>query len=170
MFAQWPFLSYVVTSKRVVFVSCDQAALWMVQSVCPSVRPSVGLSVCHTFFTMFPSSYHHKIFRSYYHWQKWGPCKRSRSVVRGQSHRGWNLTKLFPDRNSSLNSHMRKWCTKLDDALERHPIVFQCHPSNFKVTQHKKIIDFDPNWAFLDCNSSLNSPMATKWCTKLEVA
>ena len=24
----------------------------------PSVRPSVRLSVCHTFFTMFPSSYH----------------------------------------------------------------------------------------------------------------
>ena len=26
--------------------SCDQAALWMVQSVCPSVRASVRLSVC----------------------------------------------------------------------------------------------------------------------------
>ena len=33
-----------------------------------------------------------------------------------------------------------------------------------------KIIDFDPNWVFPDCNSSLESPMATKWCTKLEVA
>ena len=33
-----------------------------------------------------------------------------------------------------------------------------------------KIVDFDPNWAFPDCNSSLESPMATKWCTKLEVA
>ena len=28
------------------FFSCDQAALWMVQSVCPSVRLSVRLSVC----------------------------------------------------------------------------------------------------------------------------
>ena len=28
----------------------------------------------------------------------------------------------------------------------------------------------DPDWAFLDCNSSSNSPMATKCCTKLEVA
>ena len=37
--------------------SCDQAALWMVFSVRPSV--------CHTFLTMFPSSYHHEIFRSY---------------------------------------------------------------------------------------------------------
>ena len=53
--------------------SCDQAALWMVQSVC--------LSVHHTFLTMFPSSYHPEIFRSYYQWQKWCPCKRSRSKV-----------------------------------------------------------------------------------------
>ena len=55
--------------------SCDQAALWMVQSI----RPSVCLSVCDTFFTMFLSLYHHEIFRSYYHWQKWCPCERSRS-------------------------------------------------------------------------------------------
>ena len=33
-----------------------------------------------------------------------------------------------------------------------------------------KIVEFDPDWAFQDCNSSSNSPMATKWCTKLEVA
>ena len=33
----------------------------------------------------------------------------------------------------------------------------------------QKIADFDPNWAFQDCNSSLNLAMATKWCTKLEV-
>ena len=43
---------------------------WYFLSVCPSVRPSVRpsvlLSVCHTFLTMFPSSYHHEIFRSYH--------------------------------------------------------------------------------------------------------
>ena len=72
--------------------SCDQAAIWLVQSVCLSVRPSVCLSVCHTFFTMFPSSYHHEIFRSYYHGQKWCPCKRSRSEVKGQGHRGQHPT------------------------------------------------------------------------------
>ena len=68
------------------FFSCDQAAIWLVQSVCLSVRlsvcPSVRPSVCHTFFTMFPSSYHHETFRSYYQWQKWRPCKRSRSKVK----------------------------------------------------------------------------------------
>ena len=57
-----------------------------------SVRPSVCPSVCHTFFTMFPSSYHHEIFRSYYHGQKWCPCKRSRSEVKGQGHRGQHPT------------------------------------------------------------------------------
>ena len=35
-------------------ISCHQAALWMVQSVCPPV--------CHTFFTMFSPWYRHKIF------------------------------------------------------------------------------------------------------------
>ena len=58
--------------------SCDQAALWKVQSVCLSVC----LSVCHTFLIMFPSSYHHEMFRMYYQWQKWRPCKRSRSEVK----------------------------------------------------------------------------------------
>ena len=33
----------------------------------------------------------------------------------------------------------------------------------------QKIADFDPNIVFPDCNSSLNSPMALKWCTKLNV-
>ena len=32
-----------------------------------------------------------------------------------------------------------------------------------------KVTHFDPNLAFPDCNSSLNSPMALKWCTKLDV-
>ena len=61
---------------------------WFSLSVRPSVRPSVR----HTFFTMFPSSYHHEIFRSYYQWQKWRPCKRWRSEVKGQGHRGQHPT------------------------------------------------------------------------------
>ena len=44
----------------------------------------------------------------------------------------------FPDCNSSLNSPMAmKCCTKLETAKERCPIVFQGHPSNFKVTRYK---------------------------------
>ena len=45
----------------------------------------------------------------------------------------------FPDCISSLESPMAtKWCTKLEVALKRCPNVFQCHPSNFKVTRLKK--------------------------------
>ena len=44
----------------------------------------------------------------------------------------------FPDCNSNLNTPMAmKCCTKLETAKERSPIVFQCHPSNFKVTRDK---------------------------------
>ena len=54
--SQYP-IKVIKISLLLVF-SCDQAALWMVFSV--------RLSVCHTFLTMFPSSYHHEIFRSYH--------------------------------------------------------------------------------------------------------
>ena len=47
--------------------------------------------------------------------------------------------------------------------LSRSSVKFQGHTA-------LKIVEFDPDWAFPDCNSSLNSPMAKKWCTKLEVA
>ena len=56
----------------------------------PSVCPSVYLSVCHTVFTMFPSSYQHETFRTYYHWQEWCPCKSFMSEVKGQAHRDQN--------------------------------------------------------------------------------
>ena len=69
--------------KQLIF-SCDQAALTSLLSV--------RLSVCDTFFTMFLLSYPHGIFRSYFHWQKWCPCKRSRSEVKGPGHRGQNPT------------------------------------------------------------------------------
>ena len=36
-------------------------------------------------------------------------------------------------------------------------------------TGQKKFVDFDPNWVFPDFNSSLNSLMDLKWCTKLDV-
>ena len=42
--------------------------------------------------------------------------------------------------------------------LSRSSIKFQGHTA-------KKIIDFEPNCVFPDCNSSLNSQMAMKWLT-----
>ena len=66
-----------------------------------------------------------------------------RSSVKFQGHTALKIVKfdpnwVFPDCNSSLNSPMAmKCCTKLETAKERCPIVFQGHPSNFKVTRYK---------------------------------
>ena len=53
-----------------------------------------------------------------------------------------------------------------------NPSHLPCWRSSVKFQGHTalKIVEFDPDWAFPGCNSSLNSPMATKCCSKLEVA
>ena len=67
----------------------------------------------------------------------------SRSYVKLQGDTALKIVEFdpnwaFPDCNSSLNSPMAmKCCTKLEKAKERCPIVFQGHPSNFKVTRYK---------------------------------
>ena len=134
----------------------------------PSVRPSLCQTVCCTFLTMFPSTYHHEIFRSYYQWQKWRPCKRSRSKVK--------VTEV----NTQL-SHFRTitpvwihiwWWNDAQSLM----LLGRCALLFFKVihqisrSQGSKNRRILPKLAFPDCNSSLNSPMATKWCTKLKVA
>ena len=55
-------------------------------------------------------------------------------------------------------------------SIEEVPYCFWGSSVKFLGYTANKIVDFDPNWAFPDCNSSLNSPMGTKWCTKVEVA
>ena len=55
-------------------------------------------------------------------------------------------------------------------SIEEVPYSFSRSSVKFQGHTALKIVEFDPNWAFPDCNSSLKSPMATKWCTKLEVA
>ena len=50
------------------------------------------------------------------------------------------------------------------------PYCFSRSYVKFEGHTALKIVEFDPNWAFPDCNSSLNSPMAMKCCTTLETA
>ena len=67
----------------------------------------------------------------------------SRSYIKFRGHTALKIVEFdpnwaFPDCNSSLNSPMAmKCCTKLETVKERCPIVFQGHPSNFKVTRYK---------------------------------
>ena len=71
------------------------------------------------------------------------PYSFSRSYVKCQGHTALKIVEFdpnraLPDSNSSLNSSMAmKCCTKLETAKKRCPIVFQGHPSNFKVTRDK---------------------------------
>ena len=144
----------------------------MVQSIRLSVGASVRLSVspfslCSNHYIIMKFSGVITNDRSDVHVK--GQGQRSKVKVTVSQRSKPNL-KPFPDHNSSLNSHMvMKWCTQLDVISKRCPIIFQGHPSNFKVTRDKRIPNFDPNWDFPDCNSSLDSPMVLKWCTKLDV-
>ena len=54
--------------------------------------------------------------------------------------------------------------------IEEAPYCFSRSSVKFQGHTALKMVEFDPNWAFPDCNSSFNTPMVTKWCTKLEVA
>ena len=79
-----------------------------------------------------------------------------RSYIKFQGHTALKLVEFdpnwaFPDCNSSLNSPMAmKCCTKLETAKERCPIVFQGHPSNFKVTRYKISPILTQKWTFPD--------------------
>ena len=55
-------------------------------------------------------------------------------------------------------------------SIEEVPYCFSRSSVKFQGHTALKIVEFDPDWAFPDCNSSLNLPMGTKCCTKLEVA
>ena len=145
-----------------IFFSCDQAALWLVQSVSLSVR----LSVRHTFFTMFPPSYHHGIFRSDYHGQKWCPCKWSRSKVKVTEVK----TQLSRFRTvTPVWFHIWQWNHAHSLKHRRGALSFLRSSVKFQGHTRQKIANFDPNLVFPDYNYSLNWPMAVKWCTKPEV-
>ena len=117
-----------------------------------SVRPSVRLSV------YVPSSYHHEIFRS---------SERSDVHAKGSDSR--SLTQLYRFRTvTPVWIHIWWWNGSL--IMVRRGALLFFKVSKFQGHTALKIVEFDPDWAFPDCNSSLNSPMATKWCTKLEVA
>ena len=53
-----------------------------------------------------------------------------------------------------------------NDAQSLMPNCFSRSSIKFQGHTGQKIADFDPKWAFPDCNSSLNSQMSMKLCTK----
>ena len=56
------------------------------------------------------------------------------------------------------------------NSIEEVPYCFSRSSVKFQGRTGQKLANFDSNWVFLECNSSLNSFMVLKWCTKLEAA
>ena len=89
----------------------------------------------------------------------------SRSSVKFQGHTWQKITNFdpnwaFPDCNFSLNSTMAmKCCIKLEATYKRCPIVFQCHASNFKVTQNKK----SPILTRIECFQTVTPVWIHRW-------
>ena len=123
------------------------------------LSPSVRLSVCDTFFTMF----HHRIIMKFS-----GVITNDRSDVhaKGQGQRS-RSQRSQPNFTNDYEMVDKAWC-----CLGQVPYCFSRSSVKFQGHTAKKIVEIDPGWAFPGCNfslnnSSLNSPMAPKWCTKL---
>ena len=136
----------------------------------PSVRPSVCLSV-----TPFSLWSHHRIIIKFS-----GVINNDRSDVRAKG-QGQRSKVKVTEVTTQLNGfrtvtpvwiHIGWWIYAYSLILLRRGALLFFKRSSVKFQGHTvlKIIEFDPDWAFPDCNSSLNSPMALKRCTKLEVA
>ena len=155
---------YICSACIVVIFSCDQAALQMVFSVRPSVRLSV---------TPFWLCSHHRIIMKFS-----GGITNDQSKVhaKGQGQRSKvKVTEVTTQLNrfrtvTPVWIHIWWW----NDAyslmlLRRGALLFFKVIRQISRSHGSKNRRIWPDWAFPDCNSSSNSPMATKWCTKLEV-
>ena len=160
--------SFISSDSVILFIvvfSCDQAALRTLISVRPSVCPSVTpvwQCSCHRIILKIAGVI---------------TIDRRDTHAKGQGQRSKvKVTEVitpFSRFRTLLPVWIQIWW--LNDAeslmlLRRGALLF------FKVTREisrshgSKNRRFNPNWAFPGYNSSMNSPMATKWCTKLEVA
>ena len=138
----WPLGDVEVILEVWFLAATKQLFEWFSQSV----RLSVCLSITH----MFLSSYYHEIFRSDYYWQIWCPYKRSRSqrskpnlAVSGLLNQIWIHIWWWND-VQGLMWHRR-------NALLFFKVIRQISRSH-----RTNIANFDPIWAFPDCNPSLN--------------
>ena len=150
----WGFLAFLAATK--------QLYEWYFLSVCLSVSPSVRLSHLFDYVPIIVSSWH---------LLELSPRTRVRSMSKVK------VTEITTQLNrfrtvTPVWIHIWRWNDTYSlMLLRRGALLF------FKVIRQisrshaaLKIVEFDPDWAFQDCNSNLNSPMGMKFCTMLEVA
>ena len=140
----------------------------------PSVRLSVHLSVCPSVTPFSPCSHHRIIMKLS------GVITMVRSDVhaKGQGQRSKvKVTEVNTLLSCFRTLSLQFECTYGNEimhtagsSIEEVPYCFSRSSVKFQGHTAVKIAEFDPDWVFPDCNSSLNSLMATKWYIKLEVA
>ena len=157
----------VKLQEETVF-SCDQAALRTVQSVCLSV------CLCVCLLTPFSLCSHHRIIMKFS-----GVITIDKNDVhaKGQGQRSKVKVTEVKTQFSRFRTVTPVWiCIWWWNDARRLMLLRRGALLLFKVirqisrshgTENRR---FNPNWAFPGCNSSLNSLMAVKWCTKLEAA
>ena len=167
----WASLRRLKLQDMYVF-SCDQAAIWLVQSVRLFVRLSVRPSVC-------PSHLFHHVPIIILSWTfqellPWSEVMSMQKVkVKGQRSRSQRSTPNLAVSGLLLQfefTYGNEIMHTAGSSIEEVPCCFSRSSVKFQGHTALKIVEFDPDWAFPDCNSSLNAQMATKWCTKLAVA
>ena len=157
--------SMLVAAKMPINVvtvfSCDQAALQMVFSVCPSVTP---FSLCSHHWIIMEFSGLITNDKSKDHAKDQGQRSKVKiTEVKTKLECFRTVTPVLIHIWWWNNAHSLMLLRKGALSFFKASVKFQGHTA-------KKIVNFDPNWPFPDCNSSLNSTMATRLCTKLEVA
>ena len=142
---------------------------WYFPSVCLSVRPSVCLSV-----TPFWLCSHHQIIMTF---SRVITNDKSDVHAKGQGQRSKvKVTEVMTpfSRFRTVTPfwiHILRWNYAYSlMLLRRGALLFFKVIRQISRSHGSKNRRIWPNLAFPDCNSSLNSPMGTKWCTKLEVA
>ena len=96
----------------------------------------------------------------------WMTGLTNRSCLKPSIGEHWMITLIHPQTTvffvTPVSIHQWLWrCAVL---------FFKVIPQITRSHMTKNFTQFDPNWAVPDSNSSLNSPVALKWYTKLEVA
>ena len=149
--------------------SCNQAALLMFLSICPSLFLSVILPVCHTFLVIFLLSKHHEILEVF-------SDDRSDFHAKGQGQRSkvkFNVVKKNWPRFGHFRTVVRRWLWNYTQSMKCHirdALFFSKVTRQIWRSHGTKICQFYAKWVFPDCYSFFNSPVASKLCKKLEVA